>query len=127
MRLEEELFGRAGVMNGKRTRGPWSGMVGLSFALLCVVAAGCTGGGDSETLSSIAGFATLLNYSRSAEKEADEFAQKILNHSKIDTTGLIAFFKRIKKLEDKLIKGKKTKPRSQCSQPIRAPMSELPN
>jgi len=68
-----------------------------------------TGGGDGETLGSLAGFATLLSYSRAAEEEADQFAQKVLDQSKIDTAGLIDFFKRVKKLEGKQRKESKTK------------------
>jgi Zn-dependent protease with chaperone function len=74
-----------------------------------------SGGADTDTIASIAGIATFLAYSRSAEAEADAYAQKILTRSNIDTSGLIAFFERVKKLEAKLYKGKAGKALSMLS------------
>jgi len=66
-----------------------------------------TGGGGGDTLGNLAGLATLLSYTRDAEREADEFAQQVLTDAKIDTVGLIDFFKRVKKLQGKATKDSK--------------------
>jgi len=68
-----------------------------------------TGGGGGDTLGNLAGLATLLSYTRDAEREADEFAQQVLTDAKIDTVGLIDFFKRVKKLQGKIPKDSKIK------------------
>jgi len=68
-----------------------------------------TGGGGNDTLGNLAGFATLMSYSREAEREADSFADSILKNAKIDSSGLIDFFKRVKKIEDKLISNETAK------------------
>ena len=62
-----------------------------------------TGTGNTETLLEFVGLATVLSYSRDAEREADKFAQQVLTNAKIDTVGLVEFFKRVKKQEDKLL------------------------
>ena len=79
-------------------------VMGLQF-LLSVV----TGGGDGEMIGNLAGFATLMSYSRDAERDADIFADNVLKTAKIDTSGLIDFFKRVKKMEDKMISNEKVK------------------
>ena len=79
-------------------------VMGLQF-LISVV----TGGGDGEMIGNLAGFATLMSYSREAERSADIFADNILKTAKIDSSGLIEFFKRVKKVEDKIISNEKVK------------------
>lgn len=66
-----------------------------------IITSMATGGGDAETIGEIAGIATFLSYSREAERQADSYAQQILDTAKIDTAGLIGFFRRVKKLQDK--------------------------
>ena len=56
--------------------------------LLIAVATG--GGGD--TISSLAGLATILRYTRQAEAEADAFALTALENAAIDPLGLKRFF-----------------------------------
>ncbi|HFC05090.1 MAG TPA: M48 family metallopeptidase, partial [Rhizobiales bacterium] len=58
-----------------------------------------SGGGDGNTIGSLAGFATMMSYSRDAEREADRFAGKVLTKTRIDPVGLIHFFEKVKKLE----------------------------
>jgi Zn-dependent protease with chaperone function len=54
-------------------------------------------GGD--TISTAAGVATILQYSREAERQADAFAQAMLEAAAIDPLGLKRFFERILKDE----------------------------
>lgn len=61
-----------------------------------------TSGGGGDTLSKLAGLATILRYSRQAESEADEFAQHILDSAEIDPLGLKHFFERVLEEEKKL-------------------------
>lgn len=65
-------------------------MAGLQL-LFAVV----TGGGGGDTLSQFAGVATILNYSRAAEEEADQFAVETMTASAIDPQGLKTFFEKI--------------------------------
>ena len=65
-----------------------------------------SGGASGNTISSLAGLATLLKYSRNAETQADSFAQKTLVAADIDPAGLQHFFKKIKKIQDKTLLGK---------------------
>ncbi|MBC8037871.1 MAG: M48 family metallopeptidase, partial [Rhizobiales bacterium] len=58
-----------------------------------------TGGGD--TVSSLAGVATILRYSRQAEAEADGFALKALENAAIDPLGLKRFFELVLKEQGK--------------------------
>ncbi len=57
------------------------------------------GAGSGEYLSSIAGLAALLQYSREAEREADAYANGVLQQAQIDPTGLKRFFEKIMKIE----------------------------
>ena len=70
---------------------------------LQVVIGLATGGGD--TISSFAGLAAILRYSRGAEANADEFALKALTASSIDPMGLRRFFELVLKEEGKAITG----------------------
>jgi len=86
-------------MGHVKARHPEAALVRVMGIQLLISVA--TGGGGGETLGSLAGLATLLSYSRDAEREADDFAQQVLTKAKIDTVGLIEFFKRVKKLQGK--------------------------
>ncbi len=59
---------------------------GLQFLLALIT------GGGSDTLSSIAGIAAILTYSREAESEADDLAVKLMTDAAIDPLGLREFF-----------------------------------
>ncbi len=61
-----------------------------------------TGGGTGQTIGEVASLATVLSYSRDAERQADSFAQKTMKTAKINPEGLITFFGRVLKLEKKL-------------------------
>lgn len=61
--------------------------------LLIAIATG--GGGD--TISSLAGLATILRYTRQAEAEADAFALAALENAAIDPLGLKRFFETVLK------------------------------
>lgn len=58
-----------------------------------------TGGGGGDTIGTAAGLATILQYSREAERQADAFAQATLEAAAIDPLGLKRFFERILKDE----------------------------
>lgn len=58
-----------------------------------------TGSNGGDTLTSIAGVAALLQYSRKAESEADTYARETLTRASIDPMGLKRFFEKIVKLE----------------------------
>jgi predicted Zn-dependent protease len=64
-----------------------------------------TGGSDGGTLGTLAGLATILQYSRNAEREADRFAVDTLASSRIDTMALRKFFETIKNEEGEPLKG----------------------
>ena len=56
-------------------------------------------GGNSDTVTSMAGFAALLRYSRGAESEADDYANRIMIDAAIDPLGLRNFFRGLLKEE----------------------------
>ncbi len=58
-----------------------------------------TGSNGGDTLTSIAGVAALLQYSRKAETGADAYARETLTKASIDPIGLKHFFEKIVKLE----------------------------
>ena len=64
-----------------------------------------TGGGGSDAISTAAGLATILQYSRDAERQADAYAQATLAAAAIDPMGLKHFFERISKDEGKAAGG----------------------
>jgi Zn-dependent protease with chaperone function len=66
---------------------------GMQFLLSAV-----SGGSGGDLISSAAGLAALLRYSREAEREADGFARDVLTKSAIDPTGFRHFFEKIKKI-----------------------------
>ena len=57
--------------------------------------------GNGNTMSSIAGLAAILRFSREAEAEADDFALAALAASEIDPMGLKRFFEVVLKEEGK--------------------------
>lgn len=65
---------------------------------LQVLVSAVTGGGG-ETLGSVAGLATILRYSRSAEEEADGYALTVLRAAQIDPLALRQFFELVLKQE----------------------------
>ena len=59
--------------------------------------------------SSLAGYLTILSYTREAERQADDHAKAILEQSGVDPDGLITFFELIKtKTGEKKADDKKT-------------------
>jgi predicted Zn-dependent protease len=64
-----------------------------------------TSGSDGGKLGSFAGIATILQYTRNAEREADRFAIATLTRSKIDPTALSNFFETVKKEEGEPMQG----------------------
>jgi predicted Zn-dependent protease len=59
-----------------------------------------TGSDGGNVLSNLAGLATLLRYTRSAEVAADSYAIELLNKARIDPLGLKRFFESIRRLEE---------------------------
>jgi Zn-dependent protease with chaperone function len=58
-----------------------------------------TGSNGGNLTTNVAFLATLLRYSRSAEKEADSYARDALTKAAIDPEGLKRFFEKIMKIE----------------------------
>lgn len=56
-----------------------------------------TAGQGADTISNVAGVLAVLKYSRGAEAEADAYAVKVLDNSKVDPKGLQTFFARLQK------------------------------
>jgi predicted Zn-dependent protease len=65
--------------------------------VLLSLATGSDGGG---VVSNLAGLAAFLRYTRAAEIEADDYAVKLLNRTKIDPMGLKRFFESIEKMDE---------------------------
>jgi predicted Zn-dependent protease len=72
----------------------------VRFTGLQVLISLATGSDGGSVLSSLAGIAALLRYTRAAEIKADEYAQMLLNEARIDPLGLKRFFQSIKKIEE---------------------------
>jgi len=68
----------------------------VGLQLLLSLASGGSGG---DHLGELASVLAILQYSRDAEREADDFAQKTMTAARIDPLGLKHFFERIQKLE----------------------------
>jgi hypothetical protein len=60
-----------------------------------------TGGAGDSTLASLAGTLAILRYSRSAERQADDYAITLLRAAAIDPMGLRRFFEQMKASEGK--------------------------
>jgi Zn-dependent protease with chaperone function len=69
---------------------------GIGLQLLLSLASGGSGG---DHLGEFASVLAILQYSRDAEREADDFAQKTMTAAHIDPLGLKHFFEKIQKLE----------------------------
>ena len=65
-----------------------------------------TGGSGGDTLGGVAGLLTVLQYSRNAEREADDYAVSILKSSNIDPAGLRRFFEKLNKTGKSPLSGK---------------------
>ncbi|MBL8907713.1 MAG: M48 family metallopeptidase [Rhizobiales bacterium] len=68
----------------------------VGLQLLLSLASGGSGGNHLGELASVL---TILQYSRDAEREADEYAQKTMTSARIDPLGLKHFFEKIQKLD----------------------------
>jgi beta-barrel assembly-enhancing protease len=66
---------------------------------LQIIASAISGGTSGDIITSAAGLAAILRYTRSAEVEADEFARSVMTKASVDTLGLKRFFEKIMKLE----------------------------
>ena len=84
-------------------RHPEAALVRILGVQLLVTA--ITGSGDTGAVATFSVMAALLKYSRSAERQADGFAQRVLIQSDIDPAGLRRFFEKVKKLQDRSILG----------------------
>ena len=62
-------------------------------------------GGGSDTIGGFAGLLAILRYGRSAEREADRFAQATLEQARIDPLGLKRFLESASKSEIKIDSG----------------------
>lgn len=56
-------------------------------------------GGSADTLGSLAGLLAILRYTRSAEQEADDYAQDTLEKARIDPLALRRFLESVRKSE----------------------------
>ena len=65
-----------------------------------------TGGSGGDTLGDIAGVLAVLQYSRNAEREADDYAVDIMTKGDIDPKGLRHFFEKLNKKEWSIVKGR---------------------
>jgi beta-barrel assembly-enhancing protease len=71
----------------------------VRFAGLQVLAGAVSGGASGDIISSAAGLAAILRYTRDAEREADTFARDVLVKASVDPIGLKHFFEKFMKLE----------------------------
>jgi len=68
----------------------------IGLQLLLSLASGGSGG---DRLGEFASVLAILRYSRDAEREADDYAQKTMSNAAIDPLGLKIFFEKMQKLE----------------------------
>ncbi len=66
---------------------------------LQILASAISGGTSGDLVTSAAGLAAILRYTRAAETEADTFAREVMQKASIDTLGLKRFFEKMMKLE----------------------------
>ncbi len=71
----------------------------VRFAGLQVLASAISGGASGDLITSAAGLAAILRYTRSAEREADAFARDVMVKASVDPIGLKHFFEKIMKIE----------------------------
>jgi beta-barrel assembly-enhancing protease len=77
---------------------------------LQILASAVSGGTSGDMITSAAGLAAILRYTRAAETEADTFAREVMTKASIDTMGLKRFFEKIMKLEGGKPKGDDNNP-----------------
>jgi beta-barrel assembly-enhancing protease len=58
-----------------------------------------TGSSGSDVVANLAGVATILQYSRAAEREADQYARETMTKAKINPLGFKSFFEKLTKIE----------------------------
>ncbi len=73
----------------------------VRFAGLQVLAGAISGGSSGDLITTAAGLATILRYTREAEREADTFARDVMVKASVDPMGLKHFFEKFMKLEGK--------------------------
>jgi beta-barrel assembly-enhancing protease len=61
-----------------------------------------TGSNGGDLVTNLAGVAAILQYSRDAEREADQYARDTMTKAKINTLGFKTFFEKLTKLEKPL-------------------------
>jgi beta-barrel assembly-enhancing protease len=61
-----------------------------------------TGSNGGDLVTNLAGVAAILQYSRAAEREADQYARETMTKAKINTLGFKTFFEKLTKLEKPL-------------------------
>ncbi len=71
----------------------------VRFAGLQVLAGAISGGSSGDLVTSAAGLATILRYTREAEREADAYARDVMVKASVDPIGLKRFFEKFMKLE----------------------------
>jgi beta-barrel assembly-enhancing protease len=77
---------------------------------LQILASAVSGGASGDLITSAAGLAAILRYTREAEREADTFARDVMTTASVDTLGLKRFFEKILKMEGGAPKGQDSKP-----------------
>ncbi len=66
---------------------------------LQIVVSAITGATGTDIVTTAAGLAAILRYTREAESEADQFARDVMTSASIDPMGLKRFFEKIMKME----------------------------
>lgn len=66
---------------------------------LQILASLVSGGTSTDLVTTAAGLAAILRYTRDAEREADEFARSVMETASVDPMGLKSFFEKLMKLE----------------------------
>jgi beta-barrel assembly-enhancing protease len=64
-----------------------------------ILASVVTGGASTDLVTTAAGLAAILRYTRDAEREADDFARSVMTTASVDPMGLKTFFEKMMKLE----------------------------
>lgn len=75
----------------------------VRMAGLAILSSLVTGKGDGGLANNVALLAAVLRQSRTAESEADAYAQNMLDKAAIDPEGLRTFFIKLKKIEDAML------------------------
>ena len=77
---------------------------------LQILASLVSGGTSTDLVTTAAGLAAILRYTRDAEREADEFARSVMETASVDPMGLKSFFEKLIKLEGGIPKGQESSP-----------------